>query len=158
LGTGSFSEDARGRWYMNVTVKVKGAELPKLEGMKVQALGIDLGLKDLMANSNGLKVEAQRFCRDLEPALAVAQRAGNKLRVKAIHAEISNRRNDFLHKESSRIARSHAAVFVGDVNASGLAKTSMAKSVLDSGWSTFKTTLRYNCDDAGVWFKEVNER
>ncbi len=34
---------------------------------------------------------------------------------------------------------------------------SMAKSVLDSGWSTFRTMLQYKCDDAGVWFKEVNE-
>ena len=33
----------------------------------------------------------------------------------------------------------------------------MAKSVLDAGWSAARTMLRYKCDDAGVWFKEVNE-
>ena len=58
---------------------------------------------------------------------------------------------------TSNLSKSHAAIFVGNVNASGLAKTSMAKSVLDSGWSTFRTMLRYKCDDAGVWFEEVNE-
>jgi len=157
LGAGSFSEDARGRWYMNVTVEVQKTQRPKASVLNQTALGIDLGLKDLMAGSDGFKVEAQSFYRDLEPKLAVAQRAGKKERTKAIHAKISNRRKDFLHKASGHIAASYAAVFVGDVNAQALAKTRMAKSVLDSGWSTFRTMLRYKCDDAGVWFKQVKE-
>jgi transposase len=33
----------------------------------------------------------------------------------------------------------------------------MAKSVLDAGWGAFRTMLSYKCDDAGVWFEEVNE-
>jgi IS605 OrfB family transposase len=156
-GTGRFSEDSRGRWNMNVSVKVKKAPKPVVFDLNQSALGVELGLKDLVAGSNGFKVEAHRFYRDLEPKLAVAQRAGKRDRVKAIHAKVSNRRKDFLHKESSRIVASHAAVFVGNANASALAKTKMAKSVLDSGWSTLRTMLKYKCDDAGVWFKEVNE-
>jgi putative transposase len=33
----------------------------------------------------------------------------------------------------------------------------MAKCVLDTGWSTFRTMLKYKSDDAGAWFEEINE-
>lgn len=153
LRSGSFSEDSRGRWYLNVTVDVK--QPAKMAG--TSSVGIDLGLKDMAALSNGQTVESKQFYRDLEPALAVAQRAGHKDRTKAIHAKISNRRKDFLHKLSTRLVKEHGAIFIGNVNAAGLAKTNMAKSVLDAGWSMFRTQLQYKGDSAGSWVREVNE-
>jgi len=153
LGTGSFSEDARGRWYFNVTVKVKVAPAPQARG----AVGVDLGLKSLATLSDGTQVDAKRFYRDLEPALAVAQRARKKDRVRAIHAKIANRRKDFLHKLSTDIARRHDAVFVGNASSSSLAQTRAAKAVLDAGWATLKTMLKYKCDDAAALFREVDE-
>jgi putative transposase len=155
FGVGCISEYSRGRWYLNVTVKVK----PARPGEAKMDLGIDLGLKTFAGFSDEglLNVEAQRFYLDLEPALATAQRARKKTRVKAIHARIANRRKDFLHQLSTRLARQYGAVIVGKVNASAVAKGQHSKSVLNAGWSTFRTMLRYKCAGAGVWFDEVNE-
>jgi transposase len=77
--------------------------------------------------------------------------------VRAIHAKIANRRKNSLHQFSTRLVREHKAIFVGNVNASALAKTPQAKSVLDAGWSAFRTMLWYKCDFAGATFAEINE-
>jgi transposase len=47
---------------------------------------------------------------------------------------------------------------VGDVNSAALARTRMAKSVLDAGWSAFRSMLRYKAMRHGARFVETNER
>lgn len=152
---GSFSEDSRGRWYLNVVVKFKAEEKRVPDG--ASAIGIDLGLKALATDSNGRKFEPKQWYRESEAALGIAQRANKKRRVKAIHAKIANQRKDAIHKETSRLVNEHAAIFVGNVNAKAMAKTRMAKSVHDAAWTTFRTQLKYKAIGRCVVFEEVNE-
>jgi putative transposase len=154
IRAGNVCEDARGRWYLNACVAVPVTE-PRSSARR--ELGIDLGLEDLVATSDGEKLSAPQFYRGLEPKLAIAQRAGKKNRARAIHAKIANRRKDSLHQFSTRLVRGYDTIFVGNVNASALIRTPHAKSVLDAGWSAFRTMLRYKCDFAGAKFAEVNE-
>jgi transposase len=110
--TGSFSQDAQGHWYINLA-----CEVTKLEHRhQVEEVGIDVGLKTSAVLSDGTVIENQSQYQKLEERLGKAQRAKKKKQVKKIHAKIKNKRRDFLHKETTKIARKYHTVFVGDVS------------------------------------------
>jgi IS605 OrfB family transposase len=153
IGAGSFAQDKRGRWYINCPVEVAEAVVAPNA-----VVGIDLGLESLATLSTGEKIETPRFYRKSEERLAKTYRARKTRRVRNIHARIANRRKDFLHKQTTKLAERYGFVAVGDVSASKLAQTSMAKSVLDAGWSRFKNMLSWKLRlRSGGMLLEVSE-
>lgn len=152
FGAGSFNQDAQGRWYINLPV-----EAGCLRSLGGDAIGIDLGLKDLAATSDGSKIPHPRWYRQMQERIATAQRAKKKKQVTKLHAKTKAQRSDFLHKASTALVRQHGAIFVGNVNPSAIAKTKMAKSSLDAGWAMFKQQLQYKAIRHGALFAEVNE-
>jgi len=151
---GCFAQDSVGDWWL--CIPVERAMAPRLA--EHQDVGLDLGLKDTVATSDGQKLEAGRFYRDLECKIAQAQRRAHRRQAKRLHRTAARRRKDALHKFSTKIIDQYQRIFVGDVSSAKLVKTRMAKSVLDAGWGMLKTQLQYKGQQAGRSVRIVSER
>ena len=150
----NFSRDRRGHWFLNVVVELADTPVRALK----RSVGIDLGPKEFAGLSTGQKIENPCRYRGLEKRLGKAQRARKKRLAASIQAKIADSRRDFLHKLSHRIVREFDYIAVGNVNAAGLARTRMAKSVLDASWSSFRAMLAYKAVKHGARYEEVDER
>jgi len=152
--SGCFAQDAVGDWWLCVPVarEVRQTVAPQ------EAVGIDLGLKDIAATSDGDKLQAGHFYRNIEQKIASAQRRGHKRQAKRLHRTAARRRQDALHKFSTRIVREYQKIIIGDVSSLKLAKTRMAKSVLDAGWGILKTQVHYKGQQAGRSVIIVSEK
>src|SRR5262249_13347060 len=144
---GSFTQDARGRWYVSLQGEVTDATEP----VGQLDIGIDLGLKSQIACSDGVIYSRENLTRTHEDALAMAQRAGKKKRVQAIPAQIANTRMDWTHKATTASARRARDIVSGDVASAKLITTPLAKATLDASWYAVRHQWSYKASRlAGV--------
>jgi len=79
---------------------------------------------------------------DISERSASPERAAHKSRrTRRIHAKARNRRKDFVHKASKRLAKEYGLIVAGAVSPSKMAQSWFAKRVLDAGWADFKRML-----------------
>lgn len=108
----------------------------------VEDVGIDLGLKTSAVLSDGTKIDNSAEYRTLEEKLGKAQRAHKKKQAKKIHAKIKNKRRDFLHKETTKVAKTYHTVFVGDVSGK-FVQSGNGKSSTDASIGVIRELLKY---------------
>ena len=111
------------------------------------AIGVDVGLKNMVALSDGTTLEYPKYYIQAQKKLAVVQRnlsrkkkgSSNrqvaKIKVAKLHQKIQNRRDEFLHQVSRKIVDSADLIVFENLNISGMLKNHhLAKHIQDHAW------------------------
>ena len=152
--TVTVSRDSVGRWHVSLLCEVTVQDGPPTDAV----VGIDAGVTTLVALSSGEKVTNPRHERNDRVRLARTQRAharkqrGSANREKArrrvarVHARITDRRRDHLHKLTTRLVRENQAVVIEDLQVRNmLGNHSLARAISDAAWQELRTMLEYKC-------------
>jgi len=108
-------------------------------------VGIDLGLKDFVITSDGIKFKNNRFTKHHERVLAKAQKhlshktkgskryENQRLKVAILHEKTANSRMDNLHKVSHQLVSDYDIIALEDLNVKGMVKNhKLAKHISDA--------------------------
>ncbi|GLY25085.1 RNA-guided endonuclease TnpB family protein [Micromonospora sp. NBRC 101691] len=152
--TVTVSQDAAGRWFVSLLCDDVIEQAPA-SGM----VGVDAGLDSLLTLSTGEKIVNPRHERRDRVALARAQRelarkaqgshnrAKARLKVARVHARITDRRRDHLHKLTTRLVRENQTIVIEDLTVRNMVKNyRLARAISDAAWRQFRTLLEYKAD------------
>lgn len=157
-------------WYVGLLLECKEVPgmLPSVN--LANSVGIDVGLKDFLATSDGEYVDIPQFFRKSEHKLAKLQRqlarqvkGSNRWRKQAsriakLHLHITRQRQDFFSKVWDWLFDKYDVVAHEKLNIKGLARTRLAKSILDAAWGQFLEMGKWKAEKAAKLTSPQNPR
>jgi putative transposase len=156
-------KEADGRYYASFVVTRDATPLPVCD----REVGIDIGLNRLAVTSDGTIIANPRFLKKSEHRVARAQQslsrkqAGSANREKArrrvavLHRKVREARLDHAHKTALRLVRDNQAIYVEDLAVAGLARTRLARSVHDVGWTQLLRLVEEKAARYGRMFRRI---
>lgn len=158
IKSGTLVKTKSGNFYFSILI-----EIPKKLSLKLDKtdskIGLDIGIKDFIVDSNGNKYENLKLIRNNEKKLAKLHRNVSKKkkdsmnRNKAIkklarfHEKIDNIKDYYLHQIVNKIVKENQLVVVEDLNVSGMLKNhNLARSIQELSISKFVSILKYKLE------------
>jgi len=167
-----------GKYFVSFSVQRESQTLDKTN----KVVGIDLGLTDFIATSDGHKVKLpkyhmqsrdkrqkwerltarrralakERLGKDFRQAknYQKARRMVAKLRQKEV-----NQRQDFLHKLSTQLVNEYDLIVLEDLNVKGMMKNRhLSDAIGHQAWRDFRDMVAYKCEWYGKTFVDVDPR
>ena len=154
-------------YYVNLMIELDAdIPTPKPHG---RAIGIDVGIKSMLATSDGLTIKRSKFLDNvlrkiklLQRKLRNKERGSNKYlklqkRIALLHEKVANKRKDYHFKLAHQLCSQAGMIFVENINFTAWSKGMFCKQSLDMGLGQFITTLEYVCSQTDTYFAKVNK-
>jgi len=162
---------ADGQWYALIVCETEPQTEHLPSTCEHPAIGIDVGLKSFLTDSEGHTVENPRYYRTSQQTLRRKQRQlcrrkkSSHRRRKAArntaktHLKIARQRRDFHFKTAKQYTEQYQMIAVEQLHILNMTQNhSLAKSIMDASWGAFLDILSEKAERAGHAVVRVNPR
>ena len=140
------------KYYCSICVDIEQKEYEHTG----EVIGIDLGIKDLVIDSNGNKYKNPKYQAKAEKKIKHLNRLYSKktkgsknqektrLKLATAYEKLSNKRKDNLHKITTKLIKENDIICIENLNIKDMAKNHyLAKAIQDASFGTLVSMLKY---------------
>jgi putative transposase len=148
----TISRNASGKYFASI----QGEFEIKQKKSTGEIIGVDLGIKSLLVDSNGKEIENGRFLKKQLKRLKYLNRQLSKkkkesktrskarIRLAIQHEKVVNQRNNYLHRVSSKLIDENQVIVLEDLGVKNMVKNRrLAQAISDVSWGSLVSMLKY---------------
>ncbi len=165
IKTATISRTPSGKYFIAILTEYE----PEIKELTGKHVGIDLGLRDLIITSDGVKFQhpdiqlskAKKLLKEQQRILSRKQYGSRnyemqRIKVAKLHEEITNQKMSYYHLISSYLVASYDTIIFENLNVAGMIRNrKLARKIHVASWGVLTGMVKYKCELYGKTYHEI---